>query len=75
LKSEPCALPATVLAMNLKKALFRAFKAHLHRRIAHYLFDARLVHRELRQMLFSRCMRYRHMSKLLLHPLKDTARP
>jgi hypothetical protein len=46
----------------------------LHRGIPHDLLNACLIHRELRQMLFSRCMRRRHLSKVLLHPLKHKAR-
>ena len=45
----------------------------LHRGIAHYLLDASLVHRELRQMFFGRRVRLRHLNKLLPHLLKDKA--
>jgi hypothetical protein len=47
----------------------------LHRRITHHLLNACLIHGELRQMRFGRCMSRRHSSKLLLHPLKEKARP
>jgi hypothetical protein len=33
----------------------------LHRRVAHYLLDARLVHRELSQMSFRSYLRLRHL--------------
>jgi hypothetical protein len=46
----------------------------LHRGIPHDLLNARLIHRELRQMLFSGYVRRRHLSKLFLHPLKNKAR-
>jgi len=46
----------------------------LHWGIPHDLLNARLIHRELRQMLFSRYVRRRHLSKLFLHPLKNKAR-
>jgi hypothetical protein len=46
----------------------------LHRGIPHDLLNACLIHRELRQMLFSRYVRRRHSGKLLLHFLKHTAR-
>jgi hypothetical protein len=36
--------------------------------------DARLIHRELSSRLFSRHMGRCHLSKLLLHPLKNKAR-
>ena len=52
----------------------RAFKSHLHRRIAHHFLNAGLIHRELRQMLFGLSMSRCHLSKLLPHLLKDTAR-
>ena len=42
--------------------------------VAHDLLNTRLIHRELRQMLFGRYMRRRHLSKLLLHLLKNTVR-
>jgi hypothetical protein len=47
----------------------------LHRGIPHYFFTACLIYRELRQMLFSCGMCGRYLFKLLLHPLKDKARP
>ena len=46
----------------------------LHRGIPHHLLNACLIHRELRQMCFGLCVGRRHLGKLLLHPLKDTAR-
>jgi hypothetical protein len=46
----------------------------LHWGIPHDLFDARLIHGELRQMLFSGYVRRRHLRKLLLHLLKNTVR-
>jgi hypothetical protein len=50
------------------------FLLALHWGIPHDLLNARLIHGELRQMLFSRYARRRHLRKLLLHLLKDTAR-
>jgi hypothetical protein len=46
----------------------------LHWGIPHDLLNARLIHGELWQMLFSRYPRRRHLRKLLLHLLMDTAR-
>jgi hypothetical protein len=46
----------------------------LHWGIAHDLLNTCLIHRELGQMLFCGYMGRSHLSKLLLHLLKDTTR-
>jgi hypothetical protein len=46
----------------------------LHRGIPHYLLNACLIHRELRQVLFGGLVRHRYSGKVVLHVPKDTAR-
>ena len=46
----------------------------LHGRVAHHIFDACLIHRELRQMLLSGDVRRRHSGKLLLHLISGQIR-
>ncbi len=46
----------------------------LHWGVPHHLLNARLIYRELRQMLFGGYVRRCHTGKLLVHFLKDTAR-
>jgi hypothetical protein len=53
------------------KSFWKFIQPWLHRGITHDLFDACLIHCELRQMLFGCCMCRSHLSKLFLHPLKD----